>query len=464
MKAPNHQINSQPLRFKPGYRSTLVSSFIALALSGTGCSSSPNADSFPANKDTASTTQAESGQTPSAASSTTSTETSSSQSSQAPQCKDGELRDCSELPDGTKLEFPSQVAQGNCKKGHQRCKGGQWGACQDAVGPEAEDRCDLAGDDANCNSIPNEGCDCTADQKPRSCGVSDVGACKLGLQACENGAWQSCVGEIKAQPEVCDNKGIDEDCDGTVDLQDDDCECVNDDEKFCSLPGKGDCGLGKKVCRSGKWSACEPRFAQAPRETCGAPQKDKLGEAVGDEDCDGEIDNHPGNGPAPINCEHYMIDEDGDGFGALGSNYSENQVDFTYGCFCKGKLPKIKDKTFVLSPNETFNQDCGDCKVEGDLVHPAVTDYAVKPSSCLRAVGWKWGAYDYNCSKQEEKEFDTVASCEETKDATCETKSGHWSWEVPECGKEARLGSFCINDTPPCELLAPLEVGEQRCR
>lgn len=437
-----------------------------------GCSSASSGKDFGAasNQDsTTSTTENPGTLTPDSKSSTDigsseqpgTTSPSSSDSTQSPACEDGELRECSELPDGTKLEFPSGVAQGNCKNGHQRCKDGTWEPCQGAIGPATADRCELAGDDANCNAIPNEGCECTADEDARSCGVTDVGACELGLQSCADGAWQKCVGEIKPQREACDNKGIDEDCDGKVDLQDEDCECIDQDQELCSLPAKGDCSLGKRVCKAGKWSACTPRFAPALRENCGQFQEDELGRALGDEDCDGKVDNHPLGGPAPLNCEFYMIDADKDGFGAIGADYAENQVEFTYGCFCKGKAPNAD---LVLASQGTHNQDCGDCKEEGDLVNPAVTEYFDKPSSCLQAQAWDWGEFDYNCSKDQEFEHASVASCEENEEGSCFGEAGYWSASIPGCGQLGRRGTACRSSAPPCELEPPFATGYQACR
>lgn len=444
--------------------STLASIAMGLLGSGTilvsGCSSAANTKSFEASSTQDAATNATT-QAPDAPSSESSDSSSSSGNTETSACEEGELRDCSELPDGTKLEFPSGVAQGNCKKGHQRCKDGAWQPCQDAVGPAPKDRCELAGDDANCNAIPNEGCECTADQNARTCGVSDIGACELGLQACVQGAWQECEGEIKPQREACDNKGVDEDCDGKVDLQDEDCECIDQDQELCSIPAKGDCSLGKRVCKSGKWGSCQPRFAPTLREICGGFQEDELGHALGDEDCDGKVDNHPINGPDPINCEYYMIDADQDGFGAIGNDYADDQVNYSYGCFCKGKAPSA---SLVHSPEQTHNQDCGDCEVEGELVHPAVTEYFNKPSTCLQAKAWEWGAFDYDCNKDQAYEYSSVSSCDENDEGSCVGDFGHWDGNIPDCGQRGRRGTTCMGSIPPCELELAFSVELQACR
>lgn len=449
-----------PKRAGFGLRLSLV---LWVPLLNAGCSTAAHSDNFPAGNgpSTSDQTSSETQSTESSSSSNNSSSLPEDSSSETAACTEGERRSCNERPDGSKLEFPGGVAQGSCKQGHQSCKNGQWEPCQDAIGPKPEDRCDEAGNDDNCNAIPNEGCECTDDKTPRSCGSSEVGACKLGLQSCVDGRWQKCVGEVKAQPELCDNQGIDEDCDGKVDLQDEDCECIDRDQELCSLPGKGDCSLGKRLCKSGKWAACEPRFARAAHETCGELQTDELGSAIGDEDCDGKVDNHPKLGPDPIHCQFYMIDRDGDGFGAIGANYRDNQVEYSYGCFCKGKAP---NKDMVIAFDETYNQDCGDCEVDGELVNPSVTEYFDEPSSCLASLAWTWGPYDYNCSEEEEQAHSSVATCEESEAGTCIENAGHWSGSVPYCGELGRLGSSCLSEAPPCKLLPPLQVERQACR
>lgn len=449
-------------KLKTCIKATSLGFIFLLSLLDSGCSTGADGATFPASLDAstqgAGNTQ-ELGTNGSSANGST-----TDKSGPAPEpCNDGELRDCSEDPKGKKLEFPNGIAQGNCRKGHQRCKNGSWGACQDAVGPKPSDRCDLAGDDSNCNAMPNEGCSCTIDQGPRVCGASRVGACELGMQACVDGAWQRCEGEVKASRELCDNAGIDEDCDGKVDIQDENCDCIHEEQELCSLPpAKGDCGLGKRICNFGKWGACKPRFAKALRETCGILQRDEFGPALGDEDCDGMVDNHPGAGPDPIKCKFYMVDEDMDGYGARGFSYSENQTDYSWGCFCEGKVPN--KKSLVLSPNGNHNRDCGDCRKGGLLVHPGSVDFGYEASICLRGNGWKGGAFDYNCNGKQELEYRSVATCHIGGGGQCEYQPGHWGGPVPKCGEQGSLGSGCDQVTPPCELSPPASMGRQGCR
>jgi hypothetical protein len=70
------------------------------------------------------------------------------------------------------------------------------------------------GKDNNCNGETDEGCSCTNGVN-QSCGVSGIGECKLGIQTCSNGNWNSCSGSVLPTNEKCDKK--DNNCDGEVD-------------------------------------------------------------------------------------------------------------------------------------------------------------------------------------------------------------------------------------------------------
>jgi hypothetical protein len=48
----------------------------------------------------------------------------------------------------------------------------------------------------------------------RPCG-SEVGACQIGVQICEQGIWGECIGSVQPTTEICDE--VDNDCDGETD-------------------------------------------------------------------------------------------------------------------------------------------------------------------------------------------------------------------------------------------------------
>jgi hypothetical protein len=99
---------------------------------------------------------------------------------------------------------------------------------------------------------------CTAGQT-QSCytGPSEtegVGSCQAGTQACENGAWGECTGEVVPTAEVCNS--LDDNCNGDVD----DIAEVNMPD--CSK-NEGECQGIKQVCSGGSWIDCTEDDYQA---------------------------------------------------------------------------------------------------------------------------------------------------------------------------------------------------------
>jgi hypothetical protein len=146
-----------------------------------------------------------------------------------------QTRECWETPEGSAVtpERPITVS-GNCRFGSQACGAdGAWAGCDGAVGPQARDRCDVGGDDADCNGIPNDGCDCL-DGDVRACGT-DTGNCQQGTQACAAQVWGACDGEIARQQfDSCATTGDDADCDGSANSG---CLCIGSQTRPCN-----DCG------------------------------------------------------------------------------------------------------------------------------------------------------------------------------------------------------------------------------
>lgn len=377
------------------------------------------------------------------------------------ECSFGMSASCKQRENGSTVVFPGGSPQGPCKLGVKTCTSNQtWGPCVGLVGPEPRDRCEIYLDDSNCNGVPNEGCHCRSGQPPRPCGT-DIGVCKAGFQYCLDGLWGSCTGAIGPTPERCDGKGLDEDCDGAVDLEDDDCACSGSEPWVsCTIPGRaGDCSLGAQFCVNGVLSECRPRF-QADAESCGPPRSDALGTATGDEDCDGRID-ETDSASRPIGCHYYMIDRDRDGWGALGAEHL-NRRDASFGCFCD--LPERLAKLgFVRAPGFEFvNKDCADDSEGGESVHPKQLEFYRKPSGTLERVSPKWigGAFDYNCDGRAEREHEGTKrlDCVFNPDLlVCEWSSNNRFWEAqetPACGSTVQI--------PTCRRKSTAE-GEPTC-
>lgn len=432
-------------------------------------------------------------------------------------CQEGRNRECFQTENGDIIHYPGSIVQGSCVPGSQSCENGKWGKCIGAVAPKKQDLCEEGNDD-NCNGIPMDHCDCTPGDK-KKCG-SDVGKCKKGEVTClENGKWSTeCVGEVKpskeicdeladencdgktdrencecvvgdklecgkwnlgiCQPgyypctkqgewdkrkcldeikprqEICDGRGNDEDCDGAADLDDPDCECINQKETTCERSGLGDCSLGKKKCVHGKWGACEPRFSRQ-NETCGHLQ-DKWGPATGDEDCDGKIDENDGGRP-PSGCTIWMLDADGDGYGALGSKFAGSHRPGTWGCFCENDTT-TRPKGWVADTLGKHNSDCGDCEQDGSGINPGVKGFFVTPSQCLKRLKWQGGEFDYDCNKTIETRKGALVpyACELT-NSRCLERPG-WSGDIRCGGSGSWVSGICpqapsqTSSGPVCEV------------
>ena len=141
---------------------------------------------------------------------------------------DGKDNDCNGQIDDNLTKQCSNT----CGSGTQRCVSGKWEACN----PKGS----------------------------RDCGVTK-GICKSGKESCSDGKWSGvCVGEVKAETEICDGK--DNDCDGKT------------DEDITPEPCKSICGSGTKTCQNGKMSECN--VPQPETEVCDGK----------DNDCNGQID------------------------------------------------------------------------------------------------------------------------------------------------------------------------------
>lgn len=165
------------------------------------------------------------------------------------ECNEGQQKDCWELEDGKPIEPAFTVEKGSCHIGKRFCGADQrWGACLGAVGPRDADSCDVAGNDDDCDGIPNEGCTCV-DGAKRACG-SNVGSCKQGQQTCVDHAWGACEGEVTQQAlDSCATADNDDNCNGTPN---EGCPCVGNATGSCS----GGCGTHTCNPSSRAWGSC----------------------------------------------------------------------------------------------------------------------------------------------------------------------------------------------------------------
>lgn len=208
-------------------------------------------------------------------------------------CDPGTVNFCWETREGEPLDGKPPVGdQTTCRRGQQLCQAdATWGPCVGAVGPAPMDSCE-AGNDANCNGTPNEGCPCT-DGDTRACG-SDVGNCMQGVQACVGEQWGDCEGAVVAAAvDGCD-EGDDANCNGTPN---EDCACQDDETMPCTADGGG-CTMGTKTCVNGVWP-----------DACNCESDAGVDCASTPEGCCGD-DGACGGDP----CTTFYVDNDGDGW------------------------------------------------------------------------------------------------------------------------------------------------------
>ncbi|MBN2193618.1 MAG: hypothetical protein JW751_12445 [Polyangiaceae bacterium] len=341
---------------------------------------------------------------------------------------------------------------GNCAEGTMTCRGsGTWGTCSVRAG--TRDACDVVGDDADCNGVANENCDCLpGDTTP--CGPeTDDGLCEYGVSTCTNGVWGSCEGAVLPAARNC-RSSDDNDCDGVADdTIDETCACELDTIEDCPDPDDLD-GVG--ICQAGTWR-CEGSGATAFWGSCVdavAPRTEICDEEALDEDCDGEAnegcdcvegDEQPCpdctgetqacedgqwqacTGTAPETVVYYR-DEDDDGFGAATVTVES----------CTG-APEgyVEDDT-----------DCCDTDAEA---HPGQADWFSSSRIGNGTETCLGPAYDYGCDGIATARYKLLGSglctshcpapsgCGCVPSGSCLDQHDWATTEVPACGVSATM-------------------------
>jgi hypothetical protein len=168
--------------------------------------------------------------------------------------------------------------------------------------PPAEESWLEVGGDYGQGYVPPEPC---TDGETRACPLT-LGVCEGAEQTCSEGVWGTCssaeYGVNYEATETSCSDGLDNDCDGDVDIADSDCqECQDGATRQCGTTDVGICSYGVETCSGGAWASCDAVL----------PSTEVYGEASCDDgldnDCDGLIDS------ADPDCQLAALFDVGDG-------------------------------------------------------------------------------------------------------------------------------------------------------
>ncbi len=147
--------------------------------------------------------------------------------------------------------------------------------------PGTAESSDMCGDgiDNDCDGRVDEDCACAGEAAcyPGPTSARGVGECVVGTRSCDATGefWGPCIDFVLPSVEICD--GLDNDCDGTVDLRADGCSF---------------CGIDIEAC-DGLDNDCDGLVDEGTRNPCGVCLDEVVPETecdYEDNDCDGFVD------------------------------------------------------------------------------------------------------------------------------------------------------------------------------